>query len=433
MSKQLVKGQRIKLSDLTPQSQIRLDIALSGLKDHAQFYCLALNEQQKLLKSEYLVFSNQPKSPCQSIQIASATPTQTSINVNLGSLPGEAKEVVLALSLGERTGCLLENASDIQSGSLVVSAGSQEVARYQFSAQDFDGEKALVLGRLYQKDGWRLGLVSSGFRAGQSALFDHFGVPAGLVAPAVPPPPPPQAYGQPAGAAQPAPAPQPPLEDQPILLPGKLPPPKPVYMPASFPGNQAPAVPGGLTGAVGFILVECQDGQHASGTGFVINPGGFILTCYHVVSDAKRMDICLSGTNYLRPLLYVAGSAQHDLALLWISDCNGALNWMPLITPNDDIPLGENIGLLGFPLGFELGINVNYTQGIVNSLRTRNSIPVLQIDAGATHGSSGGPVFRRSDGKVVGMVQAILDQKGILINWALDIRAYWELGWHARF
>lgn len=81
-----------------------------------------------------------------------------------------------------------------------------------------------------------------------------------------------------------------------------------------------------------------------------------------------------------------------------------------------------------YPLSFELGTSVTYTQGIVNSCRMRDkNIPILQIDAGAAPGSSGVPVFRRKDGRVVGILQGGIEHYGMFVNLAWDVRAIYKL------
>ena len=409
----LIKGQRLKLSDLTQNKTISLRLTVSGLKEKVSFYCLALDKSEKLLQPTYLIHLGQSQSPCQAIVMQNQNIAQTTFILNLSKLPSEAKELIFVISMGEQTGTRQENASDITEGALTILEGDvgQELARYAFTSQDFEGEKVLVLGKIYYKNAWRLALVSSGFQIGLKALLPHYGVPDGILIP------------------QEAPAPSRQTESlvSDVSTSGDI---ARVKIPATWPGEQQPDMPQGLTNAVGLILVDNNDGKQSSGTGFVVNPGGYLLSCYHVVDDAKKISICMSGTNVLRPVNYVVGSQQHDAALLWISDGNGLPYWMTLVAPDEEPKLAEPLGLLGYPLGLDLGLSVSYSQGIINSLRQRGNRPQLQIDAGAASGSSGSPVFRRSDGRVVGILQSGFERHGMLINMAWDIRAFWKLGWH---
>jgi S1-C subfamily serine protease len=368
-----------------------------------------------LLQPGYLVHAAQVGTPCGAVVIKTQAAGRSSFALNLANLPAGAKELLFGVSLGEETGTLQQNAGDITSGFLSLSEaalpsdGSQQLARYAFRARDFDGEKALLLGKLYHKTVWRLAIMSSGFRAGLAALLPNYGVPEDALK---------SKQATPRGAT-------PTLGEARSSSSGSG-----VLLPANWPGNVSPQLPQGLTTGVGILLVEYPDGKQATGTGFVINPGGYLLTCHHVVNQAKTIKICLGGTNFGRPVRYIAGDEQHDLALLWMTDGNGSPYWLPLLPPAEEPQLGEALGLLGYPLGFDLGLSVTYSQGIINSYRTRNNVPFLQIDAGAAPGSSGGPVFRRSDGRVVGMLQGGVEQHGMLINLALDIRTFWRFGWH---
>ena len=122
---------------------------------------------------------------------------------------------------------------------------------------------------------------------------------------------------------------------------------------------------------------------------------------------------------------------QGDLALLHLDDRNGVTDWLVLAGAEFTPALGDDLGLLGYPLGGDLGISLTYSQGVINSLRKLDDISVLQVDAGAAPGSSGGPVFRRSDGRVVGVLTSGLTRNpgGMLVNFAVDIRRLWQLGW----
>ena len=141
------------------------------------------------------------------------------------------------------------------------------------------------------------------------------------------------------------------------------------------------------------------------------------------------MAIALGGSTELRPVEPVAGDAENDLALLRISDGNGVPNWL-LLDRDAEPTLGQNVGLFGFPLGLHLGLDVTYSQGIVNSIRKRENRPILQLDAGAAPGSSGGPVFDRSSGRVIAMLTSgIHGAGGMHVNFAIDLRALWPLGW----
>ena len=125
----------------------------------------------------------------------------------------------------------------------------------------------------------------------------------------------------------------------------------------------------------------------------------------------------------------MVGDAASDIAIIRLVDGFGVESWLRPADSQDEPKLGQVLGLLGYPLG-EVGLEVTYSQGVVNSLRSTMSHRVLQIDAGAAPGSSGGPVFRREDGRVIGILGGGLEGRaGMLANFAMDIRQLWALGW----
>lgn len=163
-----------------------------------------------------------------------------------------------------------------------------------------------------------------------------------------------------------------------------------------------------------------------------MTPGGHFITCNHVVEDAEQLSICIDGTRLLRRAEVVARDAASDLALCWMSDRNGSADWLLIAGRYPTPGSATSSGSSGFRLVWDLGLSVTYSQGIVNSLRSRGDVPALQIDVGAAPGSSGGPVLSRwSDGRVLGVLTSGLAgvDRGMHINFAVDLRVIWRLGW----
>ncbi len=139
------------------------------------------------------------------------------------------------------------------------------------------------------------------------------------------------------------------------------------------------------------------------GSGFMIDPGGVIVTNRHVIEGASDITVVLqSGQSFHATLMTAAGIA--DVALLRIA-ANVAL---PVLTfgDSDKVRVGDQVLAIGNPLG--LGGSV--TRGIVSALnRDIRETPFddfIQTDAAINHGNSGGPLFNES-GEVIGMNTAI--------------------------
>lgn len=155
-----------------------------------------------------------------------------------------------------------------------------------------------------------------------------------------------------------------------------------------------------------------QGGQpqiiHALGSGFIIDPSGYIVTNNHVIDHATSVQVRLvDGSEYKAKIV---GSDQlTDLALLKIK-ADKPLPAVPFGN-SDKAQVGDWVMAVGNPFG--LGGTV--TAGII-SARNRNiqSGPYddyLQVDAPINKGNSGGPLFNL-DGQVIGVNTAIYSPNG---------------------
>ena len=166
-------------------------------------------------------------------------------------------------------------------------------------------------------------------------------------------------------------------------------------------GGQSPQAPS--------HRAEPQGLEHvALGSGFIIDPMGYVVTNNHVVEEAGTITVVLQD-NSRHPAKLVGRDALTDVALLKI-DSDGKLPYLPW-GDSDAAQVGDWVMAVGNPFG--LGGTV--TAGII-SARGRNiqSGPYddfLQIDAPMNRGNSGGPTFNM-DGQVIGINTAILSPSG---------------------
>ena len=142
------------------------------------------------------------------------------------------------------------------------------------------------------------------------------------------------------------------------------------------------------------------------GSGFVVGPGGLIVTNFHVVRDASDILVTLPSGDSRRADV-IALDPTRDLALLRV-DGSGL---RPLkLGDSDTIELGELVFAVGSPLGLP---GPTVTMGIVSAVgRTLVSGKVvledlIQTDAAINPGNSGGPVVN-ADGEVIGVATAIV-------------------------
>jgi serine protease Do len=146
----------------------------------------------------------------------------------------------------------------------------------------------------------------------------------------------------------------------------------------------------------------------ALGSGFVIDPNGFIVTNSHVVEDASEITVTLrDGTDYKAKL--IGRDERTDLAVIKIN-ANKPLSFVEF-GDSENAKVGDWVVAIGNPFG----IGTTVTAGIISARgRDIGSGPYddfLQIDAPINHGNSGGPTFTL-DGKVIGINTAIYSPTG---------------------
>lgn len=163
--------------------------------------------------------------------------------------------------------------------------------------------------------------------------------------------------------------------------------------------------------AVVYLEVETSNGEEVSGTGFIVTPSGHILTTYHVVQDATHIRAYFeTKPEHFIEAQILGWDMYADLAVLQLSE-EGVYPYAILAGRGYSPDLGEEIGVLGYPLGDEFGREITFTRGTVNSLKRVKELELVQVDAVATYGSSGAPVFRLNDWRVIGIIQGGFGQE----------------------
>ena len=173
------------------------------------------------------------------------------------------------------------------------------------------------------------------------------------------------------------------------------------------------------------------------GTGFVVGDGQTLVTNVHVLpppgtSPEPRLAMQVTGPRVggavageIRTLTVVAEDREHDLVLLRFE--GRPLPTLPL-APADRAREGQAVGLIGYPLGGLLGFSHITHSGIISSItpivlppahasqldaaavaRMRRGVfDILQLDASAYPGNSGGPLLDADSGEVLGVINMVL-------------------------
>ena len=136
------------------------------------------------------------------------------------------------------------------------------------------------------------------------------------------------------------------------------------------------------------------------GSGFLIDPRGYVLTAHHVVDKAKEIEIRLADAQRLAARL-VAADAQIDLAILKIH----TERELPILSlgDSDAIRVGDLALVFGYPFGRESSMNLGIVSRAGRSYPDSASFEFIQTDAGGYPGGSGGPLLN-SRGDVIGMI-----------------------------
>jgi S1-C subfamily serine protease len=159
--------------------------------------------------------------------------------------------------------------------------------------------------------------------------------------------------------------------------------------------------------------------EKGTGSGFIINADGEILTNYHVVRGAAQLTVKLMDQKVYKAKV-LGTDTRHDLALIKIE----AERKLPTLRLGDSdvLVVGQKVEAIGNPFGFDGTL----TTGIVSSLgrdiqtEDENLEGMIQTDAAINPGNSGGPLLD-SHGNVIGINTAIYGQGNVGIGFAMPI------------
>ncbi|MDB6152835.1 MAG: Peptidase chymotrypsin/Hap [Chthoniobacteraceae bacterium] len=139
------------------------------------------------------------------------------------------------------------------------------------------------------------------------------------------------------------------------------------------------------------------------GSGFIVDPAGYIVTNEHVVERAADLKISVTtpdGKTY--DARYITGAPETDLAFLKIESKTP----LPFISPNDLSPnlLGQTVLVLGNPLGYGSSVarGILSAKGRTIAVQNTEYKDLIQTDAAINPGNSGGPLVDLS-GKLIGV------------------------------
>ena len=161
-----------------------------------------------------------------------------------------------------------------------------------------------------------------------------------------------------------------------------------------------------------FFRLDIMEIPRGSGTGFVWDKNGLIVTNYHVISGAQKLTVTLQDRSQHKAEV-VGVAPEKDLAVLRMENPPDDLVSLPL-GDSSELTVGRKVLAIGNPFG----LDTTLTTGIVSALGreiqasgNRKIRGVIQTDAAINPGNSGGPLLN-SLGQLVGVNAAIYSPSG---------------------
>jgi S1-C subfamily serine protease len=174
----------------------------------------------------------------------------------------------------------------------------------------------------------------------------------------------------------------------------------------------SPAVANILTKATEYDFFMDPVPVEGAGSGFIIDPRGYILTNYHVVEGAQSIEVVL-GDQSRYPAKYIGADQRNDVALVKIDPKGKQLNTLKL-GDSSAIQVGQKVLAIGNPFGFQSTLTTGVVSAIGRTVQTSQTTYIeeaIQTDAAINRGNSGGPLID-SHGNVIGINTAIYTPSG---------------------
>ena len=161
------------------------------------------------------------------------------------------------------------------------------------------------------------------------------------------------------------------------------------------------------------INLNIQQMPEGTGSGFVWDDAGHIVTNFHVIQNADAAQITFADQSVFQARL-VGFFADKDLAVLKVDAPKGKLKPLPL-GRSDDLQVGQKVYAIGNPFGLDQTLTTGIISALGREIDSVNKRPiknVIQSDAAINPGNSGGPLLD-SAGLLIGVNTAIYSTSGV--------------------
>ena len=161
-----------------------------------------------------------------------------------------------------------------------------------------------------------------------------------------------------------------------------------------------------------FFRFNVMEVPAGTGSGFVWDNRGNIVTNFHVIRDASRAEVTLADGSTWEASL-VGYAREKDLAVLHIEAPRGRLRPIPIGT-SVDLKVGQSVLAIGNPFGYDQTLTTGIVSALGREIVSPDGVPirdVIQTDAAINPGNSGGPLLD-SAGRLIGVNTAIVSPSG---------------------
>ena len=159
------------------------------------------------------------------------------------------------------------------------------------------------------------------------------------------------------------------------------------------------------------FFYRAMPAETGSGTGFIIDKSGIIVTNYHVVENASKLVVTLANSQW--PGELVGADPNNDLAIVRIKAPADSYDILEFSHSNN-IVVGQKVLALGNPFGLRQTLTTGIISALGRTIAAKNGRKIegiIQTDAAINPGNSGGPLLD-SEGKVIGINTAIIGSAG---------------------
>ncbi len=174
----------------------------------------------------------------------------------------------------------------------------------------------------------------------------------------------------------------------------------------------SPAVANILTKATEYDFFMDPVPVEGAGSGFVIDPRGYILTNYHVVAGAQSIEVVL-GDKTRTAAKFIGADQRNDVALVKIDPKGKQLSALTL-GDSSTLQVGQKVLAIGDPFGFQSTLTTGVVSALGRTVQTSDTTFIdeaIQTDASINRGNSGGPLID-THGEVIGINSAIYTPSG---------------------